>query len=194
MSEAKKPKKKIAFAESTGDMSKDRTNTRVYRKSIMPNLRESFMMAGLGRESSAHLFGPSMMESRRFTSRRSTMYLTPRFQNTYQLESRYPFNRERAQTMMNHYMQVFLDGFHYNPKRARRSAENLSASLRDLIKQCHFERYRVVSYVTIGDKMGQSFKSAFRNVWDPEKDGIVTYSHDAPSFFLVAFVCAIYYE
>lgn len=120
--------------------------------------------------------------------------MSPRFQNNYRLESRHPFNRERVQFIVDRYLNSFLEDHKYNPKRAKRLAENLSVELRDMVKRCNFERYRVVAMVTVGDKNSQDFKSCMRFVWDADKDGYVNFAFEAPTFFVIATVLAVYYE
>ncbi|XP_065094571.1 dynein light chain Tctex-type protein 2B-like [Ochlerotatus camptorhynchus] len=104
------------------------------------------------------------------------------------------FNRERVQFIIDRYLNSFLEDHKYNPRRAKRLAENLSAELRDMVKRCSFERYRVVAMVTVGDKNSQDFKSFMRFVWDAEKDGYVNFVYEAPTYFVIATVLAVYYE
>ncbi|XP_062538867.1 dynein light chain Tctex-type protein 2B-like [Armigeres subalbatus] len=137
---------------------------------------------------------PSMPSTQWTSARRTTMYMAPRFQNNYRLESRRPFNRDRVQLMVARYLGTFLAEHRYNPKRAKRLAENLCFELRNLIKRCHFDRYRVVAMVTVGDKQSQDFRSVLRFVWDAEKDGYVNFAHETPDFFVIATVFAVYFE
>ncbi|XP_062550404.1 dynein light chain Tctex-type protein 2B-like isoform X2 [Armigeres subalbatus] len=172
----------------------------IQRKSIFPGIRHSVDLALNSRRQSStgnilsSIFSFPSMTTRRWTSRRSTMYSIPRFQNNYRLDSRYPFDRERVQLIVDRYLNASLEQLKYNPRRAKRMAENLSVDLRDLVKKCGFERYRVLASVMIGDKNSQDFKSVMRFVWDAEKDGYVNFAYEGPSYFVVATVFAVYYE
>ncbi|XP_058834788.1 dynein light chain Tctex-type 5-B isoform X2 [Topomyia yanbarensis] len=179
------------------------------RKSIFPGLRESIMMdrrrstVGVGehhRQSSAQLFSRMMdnafppMESRVWTSRRSTMYHTPRFQNNYRMESRHPFNRDSVDTLISRFLTIFLNEQAYNPRRAKRLAEHLSVELKDLIKYCKYDRYRIIALVTVGDKSSQDFKSVMRFLWDSEKDSYTNFAFETSTYFVTATIFAVYYE
>ncbi|XP_053686837.1 dynein light chain Tctex-type protein 2B [Sabethes cyaneus] len=197
----KAAKKKIVIMEphEESGVEKRREGGKRYRKSIFPGFRDSIMMDSR-RQSSVAAFGRMMdaafpsLPSQRFTSRRSTMYLTPRFQNTYRLESRHPFKREKVEHIVDRYLRNFLDDHKYNPKRAKRLAEDMSVELKNLIKFCNYDRYRVLSVVTIGDKTSQDFKCVMRFVWDAEKDGYINFAYETPTYFVIATIFAVYYE
>lgn len=98
------------------------------------------------------------------------------------------------QSMMNQFLQSYLDDYKYVSKRAKRLAENLSEELRNQFKRCQFDRYRYVAVVNVGDKAAQDFKCVTRALWDAEKDDCVSFSYEAATFFVTASVWAIYYE
>ncbi|XP_058461543.1 dynein light chain Tctex-type protein 2B [Malaya genurostris] len=203
-------KKKIAILEPHEELGVEkRKEGKKYRKSVFPGLRESIMMdrrrstvgfTDLNRQSSAQLFGRMMdsafprMQSRVWTSRRSTMYNIPRFQNNYRMESRHPFNRESVETLINCYLSIFLNDLTYNPKRAKRLAEHLSVELKDLIKCCNYDRYRIIALVTVGDKSSQNFKSVMRFLWDADRDSYTNFAFETSTYFVTATVFAVYYE
>uniref|UniRef100_A0A1S4GP48 Uncharacterized protein n=2 Tax=gambiae species complex TaxID=44542 RepID=A0A1S4GP48_ANOGA len=191
---AKRPKK-IGFVDPQGDT--EALDTRKsYRKSTYP--RES--LSALARKSSvlilSRLMGPPMTSSKidRGLYDRTSMYVVPRFQNTFRMESKNPFRREVMQSMMGHFLHTYLDEYKYVAKRAKRLAENLSEELRNQFKLCQFERYRYVALVTVGDKKMQNFRCVARALWDPEKDDCISCTYEAPPFFVVASVWTVYYE
>ncbi|XP_029708297.1 dynein light chain Tctex-type 5-B [Aedes albopictus] len=196
----KAKKKKIVIMEPSEHVVSEKT--KVYRKSVFPGIRESLDMSlNSRRQSSTGNLLSSLMssgfpslQSRRWTSRRSTMYKAPRFQNNYRMESRNPFVRERVQLIVDRYLTAFVEQHKYNPRRAKRLAENLSVDLRDVVKRCGFERYRILAVVTVGDKNSQDFKSVMRFVWDADKDGYVNVAYETSTYFIIATVFAVYYE
>uniref|UniRef100_A0A182SEZ9 Dynein light chain n=1 Tax=Anopheles maculatus TaxID=74869 RepID=A0A182SEZ9_9DIPT len=194
----KRPRK-IGFVDPQGDSEglDDRKSTeRTYRKSTYP--RES--MSAMARKSSvlilSRLMGPAMTSSRadRSLYDRTSMYVVPRFQNTYRMDSRNPFRREAMRSLMDHFLKSYLDEYKYVPKRAKRLAENLSEELRNQFKLCQFERYRIVALVTVGDKKMQDFRCVARALWDPEKDDCLSCTYEAPTFYVVASVWVVYFE
>ncbi|EDO64102.1 AGAP005179-PA [Anopheles gambiae str. PEST] len=144
----------------------------------------------------SRLMGPPMTSSKidRGLYDRTSMYVVPRFQNTFRMESKNPFRREVMQSMMGHFLHTYLDEYKYVAKRAKRLAENLSEELRNQFKLCQFERYRYVALVTVGDKKMQNFRCVARALWDPEKDDCISCTYEAPPFFVVASVWTVYYE
>ncbi|XP_052873575.1 dynein light chain Tctex-type 5-like [Anopheles cruzii] len=190
--------KKIGFAEPDNQPEREskKLSEKAYRKSTYP--RES--MAAIARKSSvfilSSLMGPAMssLRGQRSLHDRTSMYMAPRFQNSYRLESKYPFNRTAMQSMMNNFLQVYLGDYKYSAKRAKRLAENLGEELRNQFKRCHFDRYRAVVLVTVGDKASQDLRCVARALWDPENDDCASFSYEAATFFVVASVWAIYCE
>ncbi|XP_019558569.3 dynein light chain Tctex-type protein 2B [Aedes albopictus] len=189
-------KKRIAILEPHEELAMDKTREKSIRESVIYASN-----SGPRRHStrSDNVFGSllgSGFPSRHWTTqqRRTTMYMSPRFQNTYRLESCYPFDRDRVQLMVDRYLGGFLQEHRYNPRRAKRLAENLSVELRNMVQRCGYERYRVVALVTVGDRQSQDFRSVLRFVWDAEKDGYVNFVYEAPTYFLTATVFAVYYE
>uniref|UniRef100_A0A182YIF7 Dynein light chain n=1 Tax=Anopheles stephensi TaxID=30069 RepID=A0A182YIF7_ANOST len=183
--EKSKRPRKIGFVDPQGDSegSDGRKSTeKTYRKSSVLIL--------------SRLMGPAMTSSRadRSLYDRTSMYVVPRFQNTYRLDSRNPFRREAMRSLMDHFLKSYLDEYKYVPKRAKRLAENLSEELRNQFKLCHFERYRIVALVTVGDKKMQDFRCVARALWDPEKDDCLSCTYEAPAFFVVASVWVVYFE
>uniref|UniRef100_A0A182WAG5 Dynein light chain n=1 Tax=Anopheles minimus TaxID=112268 RepID=A0A182WAG5_9DIPT len=194
----KRPKK-IGFVDPQGDSAGQdvrKSTERTYRKSTYP--RES--MAAMARKSSvlilSRLLGPAMTSSRadRMLHDRTSMYVVPRFQNTYRLESKHPLCRETMQTLMDQFLKSYLDEYKYVPKRAKQLAESVSEELRNQFKLCQFERYRFVALVTVGDKKMQDFRCVARALWDPEKDDCLSSTYEAPCFFVVASVWVVYFE
>ncbi|EDS45291.1 conserved hypothetical protein [Culex quinquefasciatus] len=205
MAESTPKKKGVLILEPAADeaASSDKKKKKVYRKSLFVNIRQSMdygSPADYHRQSSASdMFNRLMssgypIASREFTSRRSTIYQVPRFQNNFVLESSRPFRREEVQTMLNRFMEYFLSSYKHNPKRAKRMAENLAVELRNMLKGRAYERYRIVALATIGDKTSQDFHAGMRFVWDAEKDAYVNYAHEAPAYFIIVTVFGVYFE
>ncbi|XP_050072951.1 dynein light chain Tctex-type 5-like [Anopheles maculipalpis] len=173
-----------------------KSTEKTYRKSTYP--RES--MAAMARKSSvlilSRLMGPAMTSSRadRGLYDRTSMYVVPRFQNTYRLDSKNPFRREAMLTLMDRFLKSYLEEYKYVPKRAKWLAENLSEELRNQFKLCQFERYRIVALVTVGDKKMQDFRCVARALWDAEKDDCLSCTYEALTFFVVASVWVVYFE
>ncbi|EAT38825.1 AAEL009321-PA [Aedes aegypti] len=191
-------KKRIVILEPHEEPGVDKTREKSIRESVVFNSNSNRRR----QSTKSDIFGSLMMSSgfpsmpsRHWTSqRRTTMYMSPRFRKTYRLESSYPFDRDRVQHTVDRYLSQFLTEHRYNPRRAKRLAENLSVELRNMVKRFDYQRYRVVAVVTIGDKQSQDFRSVARFVWDAEKDGYVNFAYEAAEYFLTATVFAVYYE
>ncbi|XP_055629923.1 dynein light chain Tctex-type protein 2B-like [Toxorhynchites rutilus septentrionalis] len=179
----KEEKRKSFFPDPRGSQDMQDSSNSTEKKQSVAQVYDRLMNAGF----------PSVAP-RRWTSQRSTLYKSPRFQNTYLLESRRPFDRDEVEPIVHHYLDSFLQNLKYYPKRAKRLAENLSIDLRDTIKRCRYDRYRTVVWVTVGDKFHQDFRATMHFLWDAEKDGYITYAFETPDFFVNVVIFGIYYE
>ncbi|XP_035786150.1 tctex1 domain-containing protein 1-like [Anopheles albimanus] len=193
--ENSKKAKKIGFveAEDSTENEKSKRPEKSYRNSTYP--RESVSEA-TRKSSLSRLMGSAKFSflAQKGLNDRTSMYMVPRFQNSYRLESKNSFHRTSMQSMMNQFLQSYLDDYKYASKRAKRLAENLSEELRNQFKRYPFDRYRYVAVINVGDKVSQDFKCVARALWDAEKDDCICFSYEAASFFVTASVWAIYYE
>lgn len=62
------------------------------------------------------------------------------------------------------------------------------------IKLMQFNRYRIISVVTIGQKRSQCYNNALAFIWDYERDAYVDTHRETPTAFLQVTLLAIYLD
>lgn len=62
------------------------------------------------------------------------------------------------------------------------------------IKTLGFNRYRIITIVTLGQKRAQSYNNALAFVWDHERDFYVNTQREEDSAFIQVTVLAVYLD
>lgn len=127
-------------------------------------------------------------------SRIANLLPVQRFQPTFQLQSKNPFNREQCENIINRLMSRFLEYFKYSAKLAPIYCQNISQEINRRLKNCKYDRYRLICVVTICEKGHQSFKCVAKFLWDPETDMCTNITYEMPTFFVIVTVFALYYN
>ncbi|XP_055609634.1 dynein light chain Tctex-type 5 isoform X2 [Uranotaenia lowii] len=118
-----------------------------------------------------------------------------KFQPTYQLESKNPFNRDACEAILRESLDKALQGVEYSSYFAPSLCQQICEDVKAKVKELNFDRYRLVVTVTMGERYMQGLKSIAQFLWDPEKDSYVSCIYDSsPSLFAVATVYAIYFD
>ncbi|CAI6349706.1 unnamed protein product [Macrosiphum euphorbiae] len=118
-----------------------------------------------------------------------------KYQNTYRLESKNPFNENKALAVIkNETMKHLNNETRYDPDEASRISATMSLSIRDEICDLDFERYKIVCIVEIGEKKCQGIMSIARFLRDFNKDKYVYSNFENHNLFATIMVGAFYYE
>uniref|UniRef100_A0A1B0G4R1 Uncharacterized protein n=1 Tax=Glossina morsitans morsitans TaxID=37546 RepID=A0A1B0G4R1_GLOMM len=113
---------------------------------------------------------------------------------TYRLEPKVPLNKEVCEKIMKTVMDKMFQDFVYAPKPALSLCAEVSEEIKNRVKNLNFDRYRYIVVVSIGEKLYQGYYSLVNFLWDPEKDGYLSYVYDTPKFFAVATLYYLYYD
>ncbi|KAL1397222.1 hypothetical protein pipiens_009918 [Culex pipiens pipiens] len=118
-----------------------------------------------------------------------------KFQPTYRLDSKNPFNRAACEVILREALDKALQGVEYSSYFAPSLCQQICEDVKAKVKELNFDRYKLVVTVTMGERYMQGMKSIAQFLWDPEKDSYVSCIYDAsPSLFAVATIYAIYFE
>ncbi|XP_025204332.1 tctex1 domain-containing protein 1-like [Melanaphis sacchari] len=118
-----------------------------------------------------------------------------KYQNTYRMESKNPFNENKALTIIkNETMKHLNNETKYDPDEATKIAATMSLRIRDGIYDLDFERYKIVCIVEIGEKKDQGIMSIARFLRDFNKDKYVYSNFENHNLFATIMVGAFYYE
>ncbi|XP_055385359.1 dynein light chain Tctex-type 5-B [Condylostylus longicornis] len=119
---------------------------------------------------------------------------TMKYLPTYRLESKKPVNKETVEKMMEKVITKSFEDFQYESKAAQKLAKSVSEELKYKFKTFEFDRFRVISIVTIGEKFYQGMESMCSFLWDPNADGFVNFTYETPQYFVIATLYYIYYD
>ncbi|XP_058461095.1 dynein light chain Tctex-type 5-like [Malaya genurostris] len=118
-----------------------------------------------------------------------------KYQNSYHLESRNPFNREACEVILRESLDKSLQGVEYSSYFAPSLCQQICEDVKTKVKELNFDRYKIVVTVTMGERYMQGLKLIAQFLWDQEKDNYVSCIYDSsPSLFAVATIYAIYFE
>lgn len=143
-----------------------------------------------------------------------------RFQNTFRLESRNPFNKDEVYQIMKEIMDCHFNMFDrfdsklsvglcrtvtdeilqkVKEKRFDRYWKllyfiEIEMESRELIHSDLFFRYKIIVIVSVCEKLLQSMKYVNKNLWDASKDSNVTYIFNHPNFTAIGTCYGIYFD
>ncbi|XP_023311658.1 tctex1 domain-containing protein 1-B [Anoplophora glabripennis] len=117
-----------------------------------------------------------------------------RYMNTYKLESDNPFNPEKVDKILESVMIEALENLTYDMEKCPKQAKWASMAIRAKVKALEFDRYKIISIVTIGEKHSQDVLVTCRFLWDAEKDRYSTFAMENTYVFGIAQCFGLYYE
>ncbi|XP_055535060.1 dynein light chain Tctex-type 5-like [Wyeomyia smithii] len=118
-----------------------------------------------------------------------------KYQPTYQLESKNPFNREACEDILRESLDKSLQGVEYNSYFASSLCQQICEDVKAKVKELNFDRYKIVVTVTMGERYMQGLKVVSECLWDPKRDNNASCIYDSsPSLFAVASIYAIYFD
>ena len=118
----------------------------------------------------------------------------PRYTNTYQTEPTRKFFSGKVGEIIRRVLSESLENVTYKPVRCAQYACELSERIKELVKRLDIPRYKIVSFVSIGELSGQGVRVASRCAWNPKFDNYASASFKNRSLFAVGIVYALYLE
>ncbi|XP_023029607.2 dynein light chain Tctex-type 5 [Leptinotarsa decemlineata] len=119
---------------------------------------------------------------------------TIRYMNTYRLESQNPFDPEKVDKILKTVLMEALENLTYDPDKCASQAKWATSVIRSKVKQLHFDRYKLLCIVTIGEKNSQDVLATCRYLWDAERDRFSTFSMENTFVFGIAYCFGLYCE
>lgn len=118
----------------------------------------------------------------------------PRYTNTYRTEPTRKFFPGKVGEIIRRVLSESLENVTYKPVRCAQYACELSERIKELVKRLDIPRYKIVSFVSIGELSGQGVRVASRCAWNPKFDNYASASFKNRSLFAVGIVYALYLE
>ncbi|CAG9820363.1 unnamed protein product [Phaedon cochleariae] len=119
---------------------------------------------------------------------------TLKYSNTYKLESDNPFNPEKVDNILKMVLMEAMENLIYDSDKCSKQAKWAASTIISKVLEFHFERYKIISLVTIGEKNSQDVTSICSFLWDAEKDRFATFSMENTHVFGIACCFGLYYE
>ncbi|CAB3241966.1 unnamed protein product [Arctia plantaginis] len=121
--------------------------------------------------------------------RPTLMYL-----NTYQLDPYVRFHPPAVTKTANEVLNEYFTDHKYNPQESPVLAMRISEILLQAVKAMNFNRYRILSVVTIAQKRAQSYNNAVTFLWDHERDNYVDLFREENSVFIQVTIFGVYLD
>ncbi len=117
-----------------------------------------------------------------------------RLQPNYRIEPKAKFDSERVTRIIQETVFRRMANYTYNSKLASQTMKTLAEELKAKVKEQGFDRYKVVSVVSLVEKKGQGVMESSRCVWDPRWDTYAQFVHETPNIICIAMVFGVFRE
>ncbi|KAJ8725501.1 hypothetical protein PYW08_003684 [Mythimna loreyi] len=114
--------------------------------------------------------------------------------NTYQLEPRVRFNVTEVTNSVNSILDAFYTDFKYNAMEAPIKIMLIADEVMRTVKEMKFNRFRIISVVTLMQKRAQSYNNAVAFLWDHEFDSIVNVQREEHTSLIQVTVFGVYLD
>jgi hypothetical protein len=82
-----------------------------------------------------------------------------------------------VEVLLGSTIREFMRGKSYLAEEAEGWTSDLSARLNALVKQLNFPRYKLVTFVTLGENNGGGVHMGLKTLWDSETDLFATHTY-----------------
>ncbi len=118
-----------------------------------------------------------------------------RYENTYRTEPIKQFSPDRAAKIIESVLEEALGDKNYDYKIFSELTSELSDRIKEKVKEnLDIPRYKLVSFVTMGQLKDQGARVGSRCVWDADHDHYASSSYRNKFIFAVGVIYAIYFE
>ncbi|XP_053625218.1 dynein light chain Tctex-type protein 2B-like [Plodia interpunctella] len=113
---------------------------------------------------------------------------------TYQLDPNVPFHIPSVRDAINESLDEHFTGHKYTAGESPGLTLRLAGEIMRKVKNMPFNRYRIISIVTLAQKRAQSYNNAVTFLWDHERDSYVDITRETTSAFIQVTVFGIYLD
>jgi len=86
-----------------------------------------------------------------------------------------------------------LDGLKYDPEEMPKLTKTIADSIQNKIRSLRYKRYKILTYVSLGEKRGEGVSAVTRSIWDPLTDCMATFTYQSPTLYCCATVYGVYF-
>ncbi|XP_026742832.1 tctex1 domain-containing protein 1-like [Trichoplusia ni] len=116
------------------------------------------------------------------------------FLNTYQLDSHFKFSVPAVRKVIDHVLDEYFTEHKYNLQESPAATMLIAGEILRDVKALGFNRYRILSVVTMGQKRSQCYNNAVAFLWDHERDNYVNTHREVTSAFIQVTVFGVYLD
>ncbi len=135
--------------------------------------------------------------SRMYVSSIEPVHLRPpatATENSYQIGPKILFPIVQIEKIARDTLNNFLEGTVYDEATCRQLSLDICDEIQTKIKRLKVPRYKFVSYVHIGQLLGQDIRIASRCLWDTNVDNCASVDFRSKHLFASACIFGFYYE
>ncbi len=116
--------------------------------------------------------------------------------NTYKMapEKNAMFHQELVKQTMQEVLQDKISDMNYDAEKCRFLTLELATEIKNRVKQFGFDRYKLVSQVSINSMHGQDLRVVSRFIWDERFDNYVSCTYRNATLSVVAVLFGVYQE
>lgn len=119
-----------------------------------------------------------------------------RYENTYRMgpADDDKLDLPRARRVANSILEATIAGYSYDANYAKQFSIILAERIRNQMKQLSFLRYKIITQVSIGQKIDQDLRMASRCLWDHRWDNHLTIVKETSAAYVIVTIFFVYTE
>mmetsp|Transcript_4040 Transcript_4040/g.8133 ORF Transcript_4040/g.8133 Transcript_4040/m.8133 type:complete len:126 (+) Transcript_4040:60-437(+) len=98
-----------------------------------------------------------------------------------------------AKEIIKDVLQTKLEKEQYNPDKTPILIKQVADDIKDRLKEMHWDRYKIMVQVSIGEQRGQGVRMGSRCFWDADTDSFASDTFSNESLFCVATAYGVYH-
>lgn len=116
------------------------------------------------------------------------------YEPTYRMEPKEHYNEKTVYSIVKELIDEKLEGMIYSKKYSGNLTKIISNQIKEKVKALHYDRYRIICNVMLGENRGATVLATSRCAWDPKTDDFTSYSFQSKHLFCNVSVFAVYKE
>ena len=117
-----------------------------------------------------------------------------RLENSYRVDATVTFPEKQAEAVVKEVLEEKLTARPYDPKIGNDLATDMANAIKTRVKALLVPRFKVVSFVVVGQKENAAVQTASRCMLNPKLDKFAEYSLTVGGMYAMAVVYALYQE
>ncbi|KAK2140352.1 hypothetical protein LSH36_1384g00032 [Paralvinella palmiformis] len=109
-------------------------------------------------------------------------------------ESKRQFVPNKVEYLIKTVLDAYLHKVDYDPVRCSKLAEIICSVIKEKTKEFHFDRYKLIVQVYVGQDNEQSVQLASRSLWNTKTDMFAAATYRNNSLYAIALVYGLYLE